>query len=149
MTPGLRAFEITPVKPTFTHTLEPARPVQGRVTDKETGKPLAGLARRDDTDETVMAACRFVPAQTRPAAFASPGMAVPGRILHAVYPPADSGYLTASNTDSEWPAGAKFLEKNFALEKGRIVRGQVIDADTKQPIAMHRRRLSTQTRQSQ
>ncbi len=43
LTPGLRAFEITPVKPTFTHTLEPARPVQGRVTDKATGKPLAGL----------------------------------------------------------------------------------------------------------
>ena len=40
---ALKAFEIAPVKPTFTHTLEPARPVQGRVTDKQTGKPLAGL----------------------------------------------------------------------------------------------------------
>lgn len=53
----------------------------------------------------------------------------------SVYPPANSGYLTASDTDSHWPAGAKFLEKNFALEKGRIVRGQVIDADSKQPVA--------------
>ena len=32
-------------------------------------------------------------------------------------------------------AGPKFLEKNFALDKGRIVRGRVIDADTKQPVA--------------
>src|SRR5207248_5192731 len=39
----LRAFELTPAKPTFTHTLEPARPVQGRVTDKATSKPLAGI----------------------------------------------------------------------------------------------------------
>ena len=38
--PICKAFEIAPVKPTFTHTLEPARPVQGRVTDKQTGKPL-------------------------------------------------------------------------------------------------------------
>ena len=80
-------------------------------------------------------ACRFMAAQTRLAAFASRGMAVPGCIITSVYPPADSGYLAASDTDSNWPAGAKFLEKNFALEKGRIVRGQVIDADTKQPIA--------------
>ena len=39
------------------------------------------------------------------------------------------------NLQPTWPAGAKFLEKNFALDKGRIVRGQVIDAETKQPIA--------------
>src|SRR5271156_1899667 len=55
--------------------------------------------------------------------------------ITSVYPPANSGYLSASATDSNWPAGAKFLEKNFALEKGRIGRGRVIDANTKQPVA--------------
>ncbi len=54
--------------------------------------------------------------------------------ITAVYPPADSGYLAASDTEQTWPAGAKFLEKNFALEKGRIVHGQVVDADTKRPV---------------
>jgi hypothetical protein len=39
----LRAFNAKPVNPTFVHTLEPARPVTGIVTDKETGKPLAGV----------------------------------------------------------------------------------------------------------
>ena len=43
LSPWIKGFEIVPVKPTFTHTLEPARPVQGRVTDKQTGKPLAGM----------------------------------------------------------------------------------------------------------
>ena len=35
--------EAKPVEPKFTHTLEPARPVAGVVTDKETGKPLPGV----------------------------------------------------------------------------------------------------------
>src|SRR5206468_3722489 len=39
----VKAFQIAPVQPTFTHTLEPARPVQGRVTDAATGKPMAGM----------------------------------------------------------------------------------------------------------
>ena len=43
ITPSMKGFEIVPVKPNFTHTLEPARPVQGRVTDKASGKPLAGM----------------------------------------------------------------------------------------------------------
>ena len=49
-------------------------------------------------------------------------------------PPADSGYLAVTDSQS-WPVGAEVLEKNFALDKGRIVRGQLIDADTRQPIA--------------
>jgi hypothetical protein len=134
LTPGLRAFEITPVKPTFTHTLEPARPVQGRVTDKETGKPLAGLL----VEMTPMRSHGGMPFHGR--TDASGGFRISGHggarmYFTSVYPPANSGYLTASDTDSHWPAGAKFLEKNFALEKGRIVRGQVIDVNTKQPIA--------------
>ncbi len=39
----LRAFNVKPVDPRFTHTLEPARPVTGVVTDKQTGQPLAGV----------------------------------------------------------------------------------------------------------
>ena len=53
----------------------------------------------------------------------------------SVYPPEDSEYLAARDTNRHWPAGAKFLKNDFALEKGRIVRGQVFDADTKRPIA--------------
>ena len=51
ITPSMKGFEIVPVKPNFTHTLEPARPVQGRVTDKADGQAALRHARRDDPDE--------------------------------------------------------------------------------------------------
>jgi len=133
ITPGLRAFEITPVKPTFTHTLEPARPVQGRVTDKETGKPLAGLL----VTMTPMRRHGGMAFTTRTDAegrYRVSGHTATSNYFTSVYPPAYSGYLAASENNSNWPAGAKVLEKNFALEKGRIVRGQVIDADTLRPV---------------
>jgi RNA polymerase sigma factor (sigma-70 family) len=40
---SLRQFNIKPFDAKFTHTLEPARPVTGVITDKETSKPLAGV----------------------------------------------------------------------------------------------------------
>ncbi len=58
-----------------------------------------------------------------------------GTYFTTVYPSASSGYLDAKDIHQGWPAGAKFLEVNFALEKGRLVSGRVIDRDTKQPIA--------------
>jgi hypothetical protein len=134
LTPGLRAFEITPVKPTFTHTLEPARPVQGRVTDKQTGKPLAGLL----VEMIPMRGHGGMPFYARTDAdgrYRVSGHAGATMYFTSVYPPADSGYLAATDNHQNWPAGAKFLEKIFALEKGRIVRGRAIDLDTKQPIA--------------
>ncbi|MEJ7638851.1 MAG: hypothetical protein WKF75_12995 [Singulisphaera sp.] len=42
-TDWIRAFNIKPVEARFDHTLEPARPVLGVVSDKESGKPLAGV----------------------------------------------------------------------------------------------------------
>ena len=131
--PESQSFRIAPVKPTFTHTLETARPVQGRVTDKETGQPLAGLhvemiPMRSD--------CGWV-FRTRTDAdgrYRVSGHGGASAYFTTVYPPADSGYLAVTDSQS-WPVGAKFLEKNFALDKGRIVRGQLIDADTRQPIA--------------
>ena len=129
-----KGFEITPVKPTFTHTLEPARPVQGRVTDKATGKPLAGLLvemipmrrhggmpfyTRTDADGRYRVSGHQADRATSPPSTLPP--------IPVTWPP------RTGNTG--WPAGAKFLEKNFALTKGRIVHGQVIDAETKRPIA--------------
>lgn len=132
ISPGLKAFEIVPVQPTFTHTLEPARPVQGRITDRQTGKPIAGML------------VEMTPMRSHG------GMPFPGRTdadgrfrisghqanfyITSVYPKADSGYLATSETRQGWPAGAKFLEVNFAMEKGRLIHGRVIDRDTKQPV---------------
>ena len=54
ISPGLQGFEIVPVKPDFTHTLEPAKAhCRGGWTDKASGKPLAErMAHRDDHPAT-------------------------------------------------------------------------------------------------
>ena len=118
LSPGLKAFEIVPVKPTFTHTLEPARPVQGRITDRQTGKPLAGMM----VEMTPMRSHGGMPFPGRTDAdgrFRISGHQTSVMYITSVYPRADSGYLATSDTHQGWPAGAKFLEVNFALEKGR------------------------------
>ena len=131
--PPSQYCRIESVAPTFTHTLETARPVQGRVTDKETGQPLGGLM-------VVMIPMRsdcgwvFHTRTDADGCFRVSGHGGARAYITTVYPPAESGYLAAVH-DQSWPVGAKVLEKNFALDKGRIVRGQLIDADTRQPIA--------------
>ncbi len=133
ITPSMKGFEIVPVKPNFTHTLEPSRPVQGRVTDKATGKPLAGML------------VEMIPmrrhggmvfrGRTGPdGRYRISGHSTDGTYFTTVYPRADSGYLDAKDQHQGWPAGAKALEVNFALEKGRLVSGRVIDQGSKQPI---------------
>jgi beta-lactamase regulating signal transducer with metallopeptidase domain len=133
LTPGLRAFEIAPVKPSFTHTLEPARPVQGRVTDEQTGRPLAGLL----VEMIPMRSHGGMPFHGRTDADGRYRISGHGgaRFYSAtVFPPADSGYLAATANEDKWPAGARFLAMNFALKKGRIVRGRVIDSGNNQPV---------------
>lgn len=130
----MKAFEIVPVKPDFTHTLNPARPVVGRVTDKATGKPLADIA------------VEMIPMRShgghsfRGRTDADGRYRISGhwtdRTYHTtVYPPANSGYLDAVDVQQDWPAGAKELVKDFALEKSQVVTGRVIDQATKQPVA--------------
>ena len=129
----VKAFEIAPVQPTFTHALEPARPVQGRVTDKATGQPLAGIL----VQMSAMRRHGGTPLYTR--TDADGRYHISGHSADSywttVYPPADSAYLAIQDHRQGWPVGAKFLETNFALDKGRIVRGSVIDADGRRPIA--------------
>ena len=122
-----------PVKPEFTHTLEPSRPVQGRVTDKATGKPLAGLV----VELIPMRRHGGMPFYAR--TDADGRYRVSGHQAESygttVYPAPESGYLTVQDQHAGWPAGARFLEKNFALDRGKVVHGRVIDAGTKRPIA--------------
>ncbi len=128
-----KGFELAPVKPDFTHTLEPARPVQGRVTDKATGKPLAGLV----VEMIPMRRHGGMPFYTRTDADGRYRVAghQADQYITTVFPSAESGYLSVKDWHTGWPAGAKYLEKDFALTKGRVVHGKVIDAGTNRPIA--------------
>ncbi|MDR3620022.1 MAG: carboxypeptidase regulatory-like domain-containing protein [Paludisphaera borealis] len=134
LSPSIRGFEIVPVEPTFTHTLEPARPVQGRVTDKESGKPLAGMLvemipmRRHGGQ-------RFSTRTDADGRYRVSGHSTDGTYFTTVYPKADSGYLSSKELQNGWPAGAKHLEVNFALEKGRLIPGRVVDQNTKRGVA--------------
>jgi beta-lactamase regulating signal transducer with metallopeptidase domain len=135
LSPSLRAVFGAPVKPTFTHTLEPARPVQGRVTDNEIGKPLAGMLVELLPMRPQQGGRSFFTRTDADGHYRISGHAGAWRYITTVYPPANSGYLVASDSKQGWPAGARFLEMNFALAKGRIFRGRVIDADSKRPVA--------------
>jgi beta-lactamase regulating signal transducer with metallopeptidase domain len=123
-----------PVRSNFTHTLEPARPVQGRVTDKATGKPLQGIV----VELSPLGSTGGKSYRTRTdndGRYRISGHSTGDIYITTVYPPSNSGYLDAKDWQEGWPAGAKFLEKNFELEKGRLVTGRVIDLDSKLPIS--------------
>lgn len=130
--PWISAFEIVPVKPSFTYTLEPARPVQGRVTDKASSRPLAGML-VEMTPMRRHGGMRFSARTDADGRFRISGHQADG-YWTTVYPPPDSGYLGVQDKNRSWPSGAKFLEVNFALEKGRVIQGHVIDRDTKEPV---------------
>ncbi len=135
---GLRAFEIQPLKPDFKHALAPARPVQGVVTAKDTGKPLAGVI----VEVIPWGTHGGMPFEGRTDAqgrYRVSGEAATSKLFGysiTAYPPADSGYVAVTvRHDKDWPAGAKFLEKNLALPRGRLLHGRVLDADTDRPVA--------------
>ncbi len=135
----LRAFNVKPVDAKFTHTLEPARPVIGVVTDKETGRPLAGvlvemipmrMRNRYGGSQRVLAR---TDASGR---YRAAGAA--GDFYHVTaYPDPASGYLSVVKKRNEWPAGAKVLEIDLAVPKsqGSILRGRVVEAGADRPVA--------------
>ena len=107
--------------------------MQGRITDKETGKPLAGML-VEMTPMKRHGGWPFPGKTDADCRFRISGHATDFMYHTHVYPRADSGYLPASNQHQGWPAGAKHLEVNLALDKGRLISGRVIDRDTKKPV---------------
>ncbi len=133
ITDALRAFDVRPVRPQFTHALEPARPVEGIVTDKATGKPIA-----DVTIELIPmrthGGMSFFTRTDAKGHYRVAGHQAGLYFVHA-WPDAGSGYVDASRDHNGWPEGAKALTMNFALSRGKIFRGTVVDAETRAPIA--------------
>ncbi len=134
---SLRQFNIKPVDATFTHTLEPARPVTGVITDKETGKPLADVfiemipMRNRNGGNYPILARTDASGRYRAAGTAGDFYWV------AAYPDPASGYLSVRKEQNEWPVGAKVLEINLALPRpqGSILRGRVVEAGSGRPVA--------------
>ena len=145
---ALRSVGIVPVRPEFTHALEPARPVQGRVTDKETGKPLAGML----VEVIPMRSHGGMPFHAR--TDADGRYRVSGHQAERDYNasfirrPIPATWPQATH-EQKWPAGAKFIQKNFALEKGRIVQRTGHGCRHQAADRQCRGRLPTETGQPQ
>ncbi len=130
--PRLSDYEPRPLGTTFTHTLGPARPVEGRITDRATGRPLAGVL----VEMNAMGRHGGRPLRTRTDADGRYRIAGPeGRTYYTkVYPDPDSGLLPGDERQHGWPPGARVLRMDFALMRGRVVRGRVVEAGTGRPI---------------
>jgi beta-lactamase regulating signal transducer with metallopeptidase domain len=132
-TPDLAAFNISPLPRTFTHTLAPARPVVGQITDAATKKPMAGVTVR----VTPMrrhggrAILTVTDGQGRYRVSDRDGE----NYWVKAFPAPGAGYLAAERGSIRWPAGAAELRVDLALRRGVVVRGRVVDEETKQPIA--------------
>ncbi len=126
-------YEPRRVGPTFSHTLSPARPIEGVVTAADTGKPLSGV-----TLQLVVGL-----------GYPAPGCAYgqtdeQGRYrfnCHLarsygiyVYPPPESGYLETFADVNPEPSDAKGMVRDFRLQRGKIIRGRVLDSETGEPI---------------
>lgn len=133
-TDWIRAFNVKPVEARFAHTLEPARPVSGVVSDKETSKPLAGVLVEMIPMRRRYGGSRRVSVRTdADGRFRAAGEAGDSYYVTA-YPASDSGYIPLKQ-DQRWPAGTKVLEVDLALPKGRILRGRVVESGTGRPVA--------------
>jgi hypothetical protein len=121
--------------PTFTLQLKPPRPVEGVATAADTGNPLAGVL-----------------VEVRPGPRHSVGGSHFGQTdekgryrFHcrlarryysfSIFPAPESGYLAARANHWGWPEGAETLVKDFSLDRGKLIRGRVLDAETGKPIA--------------
>jgi len=132
---AFRSSDIVPIKPTFTHTLEAVRSVAGRVVDKGTGEPLAGMF--VEVNNTRRPAQYFTTRTDADGRYRVDGLTTQGEgTLHTtIYPNADSGYLGRTRNRNDWPDGVGTLEVDFEIEKGRLVQGRVVDQDGRRPIA--------------
>jgi beta-lactamase regulating signal transducer with metallopeptidase domain/protocatechuate 3,4-dioxygenase beta subunit len=132
-TEGTRGFEIPLLPPTFTHVLEPPRPVEGVVTAADTGKPLAGVP----VSVTPMNRHGGGAAgtQTDAAGHFRVSDKVGEMYFVHVSPRPDSGYLSQYVHVARWPQGAKTLVCDFKLARGALIHGRVLDGASGEPIA--------------
>ena len=135
---GCAHSDVKPVEASFTHTLEPARPVTGIVTDKETG-------------QTALPACSSRWFRSRMKNRYGGNVSVQattdgsGRYRAAgrlgdfywvsAYPEPGSGHIPVQKRQNRWPSGAKVLEVDLAVPRGRMVHGRVVRGRRDCPVS--------------
>lgn len=131
---SLKGFEIVPVEPSFEYALEPARPVEGRVTDKTTGEPLANVF----VQVTAMRRHGGMPFSTRTDAdgrYRVSGHVTDGTYFIAAFPSPDSGYLSLAAQREGGKIAQNVIHADLPLDRGRTLTGRVVDQEGRAPIA--------------
>jgi beta-lactamase regulating signal transducer with metallopeptidase domain/protocatechuate 3,4-dioxygenase beta subunit len=125
---------------TFEHVARPSVPIVGTVRDKDTGKPLPGvaiqahkLAGNPAKDHMVSF---FVRTTTdTEGRYRLTGMPIGKDNELLLVPPKEQPYLLSKMTVDTSAAGDKdSLEKDFELKQGVWIRGRVTDAKTGKPV---------------
>jgi beta-lactamase regulating signal transducer with metallopeptidase domain len=155
-TPALASSRIRPLSPDFTHTLAPARPVFGTVTDAETGAPLAGVMVEVSTPlRTGNSTARAV---TDGAGRYRVSDRAGETFWVKAHPESSSGYVGADRNALSWladdfdqrldlapmpgsptpqrvgEADGSALRVDLGLRHGVMLRGRVVDAGTGDPV---------------
>ncbi|NQT16213.1 MAG: hypothetical protein HQ582_25875, partial [Planctomycetes bacterium] len=122
-----------PLPSRFTHRLTPPRPVEGLVTAADTGEPFAGMfvEMRANGSRGGWPIYGRTDQRGRYRINASEARSYD---VH-VYPAQDSGYLAGTRRHQGWPEGAQSLQLDFILHRGKLIRGQVLDDQTGEPIS--------------
>ncbi len=118
-------------------TLLGPRLFTGRTTAGDTDKPLAGALVRVTAirrDEAPTATGSAAEARSGPDGRFSVNAYVGDQYFVEVFPPAGEPYLGASRS-ADWPRGTAKQEMNFALKRGVLVRGAVVEPGGKRPVA--------------
>ncbi len=118
---------------TLTLAMEPAKIIHGRVTYRDTGKPVpnapiditafrggAGYPGRFETDAE--GRYRANPLST-------------DRYQVSVYPRAGEPYLNVSSTTFAWTKGSLERQVDLVLSRGTVIRGKVTEEGTGKPVA--------------
>ena len=131
-TTELAAFNIQPLPKEFTHTLIPARPVVGQITDSETKKPLVGVT----VEVTPMREDGGMPIRTKTDAEGRYRVSDKEGQMYwvAAFPATGSGYLPVTQNIDKWPEGQTELRVDMALRRGQVLRGRVIDEASGKPV---------------
>jgi RNA polymerase sigma factor (sigma-70 family) len=131
----IRVFSREHVHPSsFTHAAEPTRPVAGTVTDKATGKPVAGALVRAMLPNGRVRARPWLETTTDASGrYRLVGLPRGSGRQVTVTPEVATGYLPAGKYTPRGP-DLEPARLDFALSRGVVIRGRVTDKATGKPV---------------
>lgn len=116
--------------------LAPAQPFEGKITYADTGTPapnarLTIWASQQEQFGSMVSVASQADEEGRYQVMPNPGI----RFGLQAYPPEGMPYFLTKSDDVRWRDGDTRRTVDIALKRGVLVRGQVIDSVTKEPIA--------------